>query len=251
VNKNNNHHHCPAAVVAGFVVKIALLSLLTTISITTYAAYSKPATKTVPNIYEQDPMYVGAAIGYGSTNWNALKAQDVSSETSVPQNVHHDSGVVWGVQLGYEITRYFALEAQYRQFRDTKIMLSDTSDYWPITSFNTQTWTANLIGKFMIPIGIPRTRAFASAGAVYVHRRDVQINKDPFGEGIPTQRLANKGHVGPTFGVGINYLITRHFMAELAFEYDTGYGKTQEETLKSFVPFVYNVTLNVNYRFGL
>lgn len=144
-----------------------------------------------------------------------------------------DDGLVYGLLAGVEVNPQFAVEFNYSHFPDSFITLDPFSTYWPLTQFVSKTHLFALIAKFMVPIAKTNVRAFASAGAGVTYRCDV---------------LASKAHVGPSFGFGFNYLVNPHSMAELAFQYDAGFARSEVKTLNDFIPFLYSVDVKLIYR---
>ncbi len=187
------------------------------------------------------PFYFGGVGGWGSTTWQGLvpkaENQNWAISLSTPVAVEEGGGV-WGLTLGYELTPSFAFEANYMAFPDAKI----TFDEYSLYSFqenslilNTKTQTASLSAKLMLIVPKTSVRLFSSAGVAGVFRQD-QIN--------------NSYRVSPTFGFGINVLLTERILAEIGTNYTAGYGESEINPVLDFVPFLYSVFAKVAFRFG-
>lgn len=180
--------------------------------------------------------YVGSTIGYGSTTWAELIDND--SWVSTPIKVN-EGGVDGGIFTGYEFGPHFAVEAQYLQFRKAQIFFNkDVSDYTQndgVSQMTSRTRTYSLETKFMAPIFSSPIRGFATAGAAVTRRSDVLAHTD--------HRLS------PVFGAGFNYDVTKHVMSEFGFQYYTGYGKSENDPVYDYIPFLYSIHFKLAYRF--
>jgi len=195
----------------------------------------------VPTTFYKN-MYVGALAGYGSTTWQGLVPssgnQNLALSMSTPLQVS-EGGAVWGFLAGYEISQYFALEANYTKYPDARVAFDPVTslfsfDHAGQTEFITNTEMYSLMGKVMLVVPDTKVRVFSSAGVATVHREDM---------------IVNDSLVSPTFGVGVNYPINEHFMAELAGTYTTGFGESQLNPADSYIPFLYSVSFRLAYHF--
>ena len=197
-------------------------------------------TETLQNLFIH-PLYFGGVGGWGSTTWNGLvpnvENQNSAIVVSTPIAVK-EGGAVWGLSLGYELTKFFALEANYMAFPDATL----TFDEYSLFAFdedslvlNTQTQTVSVSGKIMLLIPDTTLRFFSSAGIASVFRKD-QIN-----EGY---------RISPTFGFGFNFLFNERLMAEVGANYTAGYGQSEINPVTHFVPFLYSFFGKVALRFG-
>ncbi len=186
------------------------------------------------------PFYIGGAGGYGSTTWQGLVPapgkQNVAISMSTPEQVTEGGGV-WGVWTGYEFGPLFALEANYTRYANAKVTFVEESlfsfDHDGLVSFDTQTETVSLMAKFMLFVPQTLVRAYSSFGIAEVHRTDL---------------LFNHWNVSPTFGLGLNYNVTPHWMIELVGNYTAGYGESELNPVEDYVPFLYSVMARVAYR---
>ena len=188
------------------------------------------------------PFYVGVMGGYGSTTWNGLvptkNNQNAAVTISTPVIVS-EGGATWGVLLGYEFTRNFALEGTYTQYPRASISFDEfslfTFDHDGLQHFISDTETVNLMAKFMLAVPQTNLRVFSSLGAAGIHRNDI---------------IVNGWMLSPTFGFGVNVLFDDRLMGELTGNYTTGYGESRLSPADSYYPFLFSLTLRIAYLFG-
>lgn len=187
------------------------------------------------------PLYVGVIGGYGSTTWKALVATDENQNLalmlSTPTNAK-EGGATWGFLLGYEFAPYFALEGNYVHYPDSTIYFNSISlfsfTHQNSLSFTTKTDSISLMGKIMLQIPRSNFRVYSSAGIASLYRKDL---------------IVDDWRATPTFGVGVNYNFTEHFMGEIAGIYTAGFGESQLSPVDTYFPFLYSVTARLAYRF--
>ena len=195
---------------------------------------------TKTDIFKQ-PLYVGLMGGYGSTTWQGLVPQIGNQNTALSISTPIDiseGGLVWGAVAGYEITKYFALEADYMMYPDATIFFDKNSifafEHNNEISLKTQTQTASLNARVMLVLPKTSMRLFSSAGIATVIRKD---------------NVAQLSRVSPTFGFGVNILFTEHIMGEIGTNYTAGYGESELNPVEDFVPFLYSIFGKIAYRF--
>lgn len=189
----------------------------------------------------QHPLYLGIIGGYGSTTWEGLvppkKNQNIAMSLSTPIDVTEGGGV-WGFFGGYELSPFFALEGSYVHYPNAQVSFDTISLFSFMndgqTELTSRTEAVNFMGKVMLLIPKTDVRAFSSFGAAGIHRNDV---------------LYNHWRLSPTFGIGINYDFTPHFMGELGGNYTAGYGEAQLNPTTVYFPFLYSVSLRLAYKF--
>lgn len=199
------------------------------------------AAETTKDTIFQYPFYLGAMVGYGSSTWQGLvppkKHQNLAISMSTPIRVN-EGGRVWGFFFGHEFTPFFALEASYMRFPDARVSFDPMSIFSfennDLTEFVTKTETVNLMGKIMLHVPATKMRVYSSAGVASLHRDDM---------------LMNLWRFSPTFGAGLNYRFTDHFMGEFGGNYTAGYGESQLNPTDSYFPFLYSITLRLAYCF--
>lgn len=205
-----------------------------------FALYGQPVVKNA-DIFRH-PFYVGAIGGYGSTTWGALVPstanQNEATRLSTPVSVTEGGGVV-GAFAGYEITRFFAIEAGYMHYPDATVFFDTESLFTYLhednpTEFNSQTEAISVMAKIMLLIPDTNIRLFSSFGGANVHRKDI---------------LNDYWHVSPTFGAGINYRFTRDVMGEFGGNYTAGFGESNLNPTESYFPFLYSINFRLAYCF--
>lgn len=187
------------------------------------------------------PFYVGIMGGYGSTTWQglvpSLENQNVAMSISTPISVREGGGV-WGVLGGYELTHFFAIETNYMRFPDATISFDEDSlfafEQEGLTELHTQTQTASVLAKIMLVIPKTSIRLFSGAGVAGVWRTD-EINQDY--------------RISPTFAFGANVNFNERLMGEIGANYTAGYGESEINPAKDFVPFLYSVFVKLALRF--
>lgn len=189
----------------------------------------------------QYPTYIGVMGGYGSTTWEGLvpafENRSAAISISTPSRVD-EGGAVWGVFAGYELSPYFAIEANYAHYPDANIFF-DVDSLFAFendgqTVLHTSTETVSLMAKVMLVIPHTTIRAFSSAGIARIQRADV---------------ITRGMRISPTFGAGLNYNFTKRIMGELGANYTAGYGESELNPATDYVPFLYAVLLKLAYRF--
>jgi len=184
--------------------------------------------------------YVGANGGYGSTTWVGLvpeiENQNLVLTMSTPIEVQEGGGV-WGGFAGVEFTPYFALEANYLAYPDATIFFDEDSFFAfennDQTELNTKTQAISLMAKFMLTLPGTTVRVYSSFGVGGIHRDD---------------ELNNVWIASPSFGIGLNYVFTPHVMGELVGNYMSGYGTSELNPAKDYVPFLYAAYARIAYR---
>lgn len=186
-------------------------------------------------------LYAGAIGGFGSTTWEGLvpsqKNQNSAINMSTPIRVSEGGGV-WGLMAGYEISPYFALEANYTHYPTASIgfdsMSLFTFDHDGLEQFDTETESYGLSAKVMLIIPNSNFRVFSSAGIANLHRKDL---------------ILDDWRLTPTFGLGVNYRLSEHLMAELNGNYTAGFGESQLNPTDSYFPFLYSASFRLAYFF--
>ncbi|MCH9716301.1 MAG: outer membrane beta-barrel protein [Gammaproteobacteria bacterium] len=189
---------------------------------------------------DRHPLYLGVNGGYGSTTWKGLVPtidnQSIALKISTPTDVREGGGV-WGGVVGFDFTHFFGIEANYLVYPKAEVFFDDSSlfafENGGQIQLSTSTQTASLMAKIMLSIPNTLTRAYSSVGVGWIHRKD-SINNIWFS--------------APSFGVGLNYPLAEHLMAELAANYMSGYGESELNPANDFVPFLYAVYFRLAYR---
>lgn len=214
-----------------------LLSVLTAIFSFPIYASVLPVAELYKNKY-----YIGGVGGSGSTTWRGLvpaeENRNDAMSISTPILVR-EGGAVWGLFGGYEISPYFALEANYMHFPSAVITFDEDSlfafDYNNMTKLVSKTQTGSVIGKVMLIVPNSPFRLYSGAGLATVWRSD-EINTE--------YRLS------PTFAFGVTLNVNQRLMFEIGANYTAGYGESEINPVNDFVPFVYAFYGKVALRFN-
>lgn len=210
---------------------LLLVLTMTAMSQRVYAATGNPYSH---------PFYIGLNTGYGATTWSGLvplklnpgDAMTLSTPTKV-----EEGGIIWGVHAGYEVIKYFALEASYIRWPNATIHFDPDSlfafDHNGRTTLESKTESVSLMAKFLIDIPHTSLRAFSGAGVSGTHRYD---------------ELKDTWRATPSFEVGLNYNCTERIMIEVGGDYTAGYAESEIDPSKDFVPFLYSGFLRLSYR---
>ena len=186
------------------------------------------------------PFYVGGTAGYGSTTWQGLVPSKINQNEAIsistPISVT-EGGAVWGGLVGYELSPYFAMEAHYTRYPNATISFDEFSLFAfendGIMDLHTHTETVSLLAKVMLFIPRSAVRLYSSAGVAEIHRWD---------------DMTENRRVTPTFALGFNYNLSEHIMAELGANYTAGYGESELNPAKDYVPFLYSAFVQLAYR---
>lgn len=216
--------------------KIIFVCVLLYSAITVSQEASTPAEVS----WRKHPLYAGVLAGYGSTTWEGLVPapinQNLAMKTSTPV-MAREGGGVWGFFAGYELSPYFALEANYMRYPNATISFDEESLFAfendGVIDLESRTETGSIMGKVMLVVPNTHLRFYSSAGVALVHRWDNMNDNDK---------------ASPTFGVGFVYTFSDHIMAELGANYTAGYGESELNPAQDYVPFLYSAVFRLAYR---
>jgi hypothetical protein len=207
--------------------------LFTCMSLTAHAISVKPV---------ENPWYIGGGVGYGSTTWHALVPSSTNQNSAIamstPVNVN-EGGFLWNIAGGVELFPQFHLEFDYFHYPDAHIYFDPDSLFSyennDETALHSQTYTFLFQGKFLVPWEDTPLRLYATAGAAWLNRFD---------------NLLADQTVSPTFGLGLNYLFSSHWMGEFGFIYTAGQGESELNPAEDYMPFLYGIYTRILFRFG-
>jgi opacity protein-like surface antigen len=188
----------------------------------------------VANNLTDKPLYTGILTGYGSTSWGHMVSADSTTLIALATPVDaSDSGIVWGALLGYQFSPNFALETTYVHYDNTRVKFLDYSFYTPILEINSKSSSLSMVGKFIAPIPWWELYGYADAGIAVTMRRDA---------------LANRNSVGAAFGLGMLKGLSENVMADLSFQFHTGYAISEMKPALDYIPFLFSGQLRLIYR---
>lgn len=185
--------------------------------------------------------YLGPSVGYGSTNWSFLTTEPNSPAAAASPISADDSGLVYGVIMGYQLSNYFAIEGDYMHYPLSHITFEAYSDYWPDSDSNvTISSNSQQIGlylKLFVPFQfLGNTRVFSGIGIEDTMRFD--------------SLAAQNNRIGGIFTGGLIHFFTNKIAAETAFDYSTGAGKASAYPAYYYTPFLYQAHFVLMYYFS-
>lgn len=200
--------------------------------------------KKIINQHVTYPLYIGANIGYGNTDWSEITTSpsppngNINPATfAAPIGATH-GGIATGGYVGYQFSRHFTIENIYTHYATTEVTFSQANNY-NISRLNTNTLSDSLVGKILVPFAMTKVYVYADAGITYVRRIDKKITSLP--DSTPNFKKEHIGHFGPSFGFGVAYNLTQHIFTEGSFQYSTGYGKANARPAENYIPFTYSI----------
>lgn len=196
------------------------------------------------DLFRARSVYVGVNMGGGYTTWKYLvdKIDPPGSpvKETTPESVQ-EGGPSWGVVVGFNVARNFAIELQYMQFANSKLTFDpdaalayNLSDGTVPATIVSKTEAYSLSGKFFVPFANTRVRVFAGIGAGAVYRSDV---------------IAHTSCVTPYMSAGADYHLNPHWILESGFQYYTGFGVSELQPVSDFVPFAWDGYARMAYVF--
>lgn len=209
-------------------------------------------------LFPSKVFYFGVNLGGGSTEWKYLVDTTDPGDPSIttPTSVT-EGGPSWGIVIGYDLNKNFAVEAQYMQFANADIQLSPFSTYKDqngnqILSITSQTDAYSISGKFLAQVAHTHMRAFAAIGVGIVQRSDPLVNYQAGDNPPPFSNYTGTNHhtscATPYLSTGVVYSFTRHWMLESGFQYYTGFGKSEVNPVSSFIPFAWDAYGRLAYQ---
>ena len=166
--------------------------------------------------------YIGVEGGWGMTHWDNIFGDEI---------VNDENGFVARGFLGYDINRYFAIEAGYTHFfSETHVGVAGTT----LTDIRTQ--AIDLLGKIKAPI-VENFDLFAKLGGAYLMshaHHGIAVEDD-----LHNFCLA--------FGAGADYYITPNVIANIEWLRYDGHSKFHDD----YQPQTDAFMVGVRYKFDL
>jgi len=182
--------------------------------------------------YSERFYYLGLIGGWAKVDWDPIISTDEATLVSNPTQADGKGGL-FGLDVGMQWNKYFALEAEFIRMPDTYLNFSPAAypAYHTLSTTSTMDFAA-VIFKVMLPLGATPISLFTDIGPAYQHRDD---------------DVANKTIYTGTFGAGALYRATEHWQYEVSFQYAPGYGKSIATPMDEYVPEIYAGTFKLNY----
>ena len=146
-------------------------------------------------------IYIGIEGGFGQTHWRYR-----NSDT---RTFSKDDGFVARAYLGYDLCKYFALEAGYTYFFDTPEYKGVFSSESVKTDEVNRTHAVDIVGKFKIPV-VKEFAIFTKLGVNYL-----MTNFDKGDEGGGFKSRKNVYNIGLIFGAGVDWQVATNLIFNL------------------------------------
>lgn len=185
--------------------------------------------------------YVGVSIGAGQASWWAETGQDQVTKDFMAKKSSHPSYVLYGAFLGKDLNHWLSLELQYKRFPDTTLGFSED-----FTWMNPRDDDPQLNGKSI------KSRTDQYAGLLKFRFTPYQkISLYTVLGASLTKRQDIIAHIkgyGFEFGFGL-YRQFSHIRLGSDFSYTTGQSKLVSDSVRYYVPFLLDVSVNLSYVF--
>lgn len=210
---------------------LLLISLL--LSPTTWAFADENSGNDTTPILMQHRFYIGAMTGYGNTDWGQLVSSDTATSYSTPTYAS-GSGAIIGALVGYQLTQYIAVEAQYIHYPTSKLTFAPDNPFYPgVGTIDSETNYYAIMPKVSAPFYHDNFEIFGTLGAALVTRSD---------------QLAHISDYRPTFGFGLSYIKLTHWNFSVAFNYTPGTGVSSDYASSQYIPYLYTGEFIITYR---
>lgn len=181
-------------------------------------------------------IYLGLSGGYGMTNWKNMDGMLVSDSKNVTRKVGYsgDNGFVGRVFLGYDVTRYVALELGYSYFFN--------KPKWYDTNLNPNkdmgkvkyTHDIDFMGKIKAPV-VDNFDIYGKIGVNYL------MSKGDTEQG-------NDNNFNVAYGAGADYYITPNIIANVEWLRFNGKAKIADV---NYQPATDAFLIGLRYKFDL
>jgi opacity protein-like surface antigen len=179
-------------------------------------------------------IYIGIQGGWGITNWK-FEEFDIGPLTG---KVSSDNGAVGRAFLGFDLCKYFAIEAGYTYFfNNPKMKLSGVQ-----MQQVKRTHAIDLMGKIKAPVA-DEFNLYAKIGANYLMTKMDKDNNDVSGLGDK-----NRDNINVAFGAGADYYITPNVIANIEWLRFNGKGKHMDN---KYQPYTDAFMVGLRYKFDI
>lgn len=202
--------------------------------------------------------YVEGNVGYANHPWQNDRTTTVGLENQLGvltglSNIN--GGAIGGVDVGYQFTRYVALEggwsyipsASYNRIRTVVLPVGQTSFTLPQgLQVNINSGLAYFAGKGTVPL-YGALDAFGKLGVAYAYNH-VNVNVPASLVNSPTAYTTNHSNfVNPLWGFGLQYAALKNWSVNVQYDYVPGY---REASSTHFItPDIQLITFGLGYKF--
>lgn len=203
-------------------------------------------------------IYIEGNVGYANHPWisDRTPTSGLENQLGVLTNLSNiNGGAVGGVDLGYQFTRYLALEggwsyiptASYNRSRTVTLPVAQTTFILPQgLQVNINSGLAYIAAKGNIPI-YDRLDAFGKLGAAYAYNH-TNVNIPASLVNSPTVHTSNQSNFwNALFGFGLEYSTVNNILFNIQYDYVPGY---RQASANHFItPDIQLVTFGLGYKF--
>ena len=163
--------------------------------------------------------YAEVMGGYTDTGWKTITGTQLTSTLTLDYTKNDNGGLVWGSDLGYQITSWFAIELGGFKLPTTDVSVVSTDPTFTSPG-DIKGSIYYLAGKLSQPIKYNMS-LFTKAGVNYQDTNTTD-NLSSDSDGINSNTF-----FGPFFGVGLSYTLKNNLYAKV--EYDRASGQANHK----------------------
>lgn len=203
-------------------------------------------------------VYIEGNVGYANHPWKNDRTTTVGLENQLGvlrklSNIN--GGAIGGVDAGFQLTRYLALEggwsyiptASYNRDRTVTLPVAQTTFTLPQgLQVNVNSGVGYIAAKGNIPL-YQRLDAFGKLGAAYVYN-STNVHVPASLVNSPVVHTTNHSNFwSPLFGVGLQYVTPINWSFNVQYDYIPGY---REASANHFItPDIQLITFGLGYKF--
>lgn len=187
--------------------------------------------------------YVGVTLGAGQASWWAETGEDDLTKFFMAKKSSHRSHVLYGAFVGKDVNHWLSVEFAYKRFPDTTLQFSNDFNLpnsgsggsaLQLAGNSIESRTEQYAGllKFRFT-PYQKITLYTLLGASLTKRQDV---------------IAKIKGYGFEFGFGL-YRQFSHIRLGSDFSYATGQSKLVADSIRYYVPFLLDVSINLSYVF--
>ena len=179
--------------------------------------------------------YLGLSGGYGMTNWKNFEGIKILGVQQI--SISRDNGAVGRAFLGYDLSRYFAIEFGYSYFFNKPKIAFDNGAgaFGNAAAFVKSTQAFDLMGKIKAPV-VDNFDLYAKLGGNYL------ISNGNGYSGVKSFNVA--------FGAGADYYITPNIIANVEWLRFNGKAKLSEDG-NTYQPNTDAFMVGLRYKFDM
>ena len=177
-----------------------VIALLASFALVQSAAAIAGGTRIAPantNANNVAGVYVSGNLGYGDI--------DIKMH-STPATTSKHKGFAWSTAIGYQFSKYLAVETGYIQFARQKVSLKGNPNY---DSTTLTTDAVDLAVKGIYPIS-EQFSLFGKVGIAYLSHKDVETTNS-----MNVITTSTNHHIVPLFAAGASYNISQNWAVDL------------------------------------